>query len=343
MRLPSMFATKSGLTVADLLDAYQKNFELRGCRSLRSLVSEIKVLKRHLGDLAAEEVTTRVLRDYQAARKPEGVQNATINKELADLSAAFNLAASNERIPAVPRFPAKLQPGKPRQGFFEVEHYQAIRSELPRWAADVLDFGYFSGWRRSEVTGLTWPEIDLPGRRVRLDPSRSKNREARHPLELMGWALEAIERRLAVRVDGLPLVFHRDGRPILSTTWWNTWRDATKRAGYPELLFHDLRRSVCRNLEIGGVSRSVAMGWVGHKTEAIYRRYRIVDERDMTSAGVQLLGSIRAQASARNVDPDSMNLEPPPSPEPQGGPEAPREPGPRRLSCRPMSRRPRWR
>jgi len=33
-----------------------------------------------------------------------------------------------------------------------------------------------------------------------------------------------------------------------------------------------------RNLERAGVSRSVAMKMVGHKTEAIYRRYAIVDE-----------------------------------------------------------------
>lgn len=33
-----------------------------------------------------------------------------------------------------------------------------------------------------------------------------------------------------------------------------------------------------RNLERAGVPRSVAMKLVGHKTEAIYRRYAIVDE-----------------------------------------------------------------
>jgi integrase len=42
-------------------------------------------------------------------------------------------------------------------------------------------------------------------------------------------------------------------------------------------ILHDFRRTAVRNLERDGVSRSAAMAMVGHKTEAIYRRYAIVD------------------------------------------------------------------
>ena len=54
-----------------------------------------------------------------------------------------------------------------------------------------------------------------------------------------------------------------------------------ERAGYPGRILHDLRRSAVRNMERAGLSRSVAMQWTGHKTEAVYRRYAIPSERDL--------------------------------------------------------------
>lgn len=43
-----------------------------------------------------------------------------------------------------------------------------------------------------------------------------------------------------------------------------------------------------RNLERAGVPRSAAMKMVGHKTEAIYRRYSIVDAKVLEEAAVKL-------------------------------------------------------
>lgn len=51
---------------------------------------------------------------------------------------------------------------------------------------------------------------------------------------------------------------------------------------------HDFRRTAVRNLERAGVSRSDAMNMVGHKTEAIYRRYAISDEKSLKEAGAKL-------------------------------------------------------
>ena len=51
---------------------------------------------------------------------------------------------------------------------------------------------------------------------------------------------------------------------------------------------HDFRRTAVRNLERAGVSRSDAMKMVGHKTESIYRRYAIADERSMQESAGKL-------------------------------------------------------
>ena len=49
-----------------------------------------------------------------------------------------------------------------------------------------------------------------------------------------------------------------------------------------------------RNLERAGVSRSVAMKMIGHKTESIYRRYAIVDEA-MLREGAEKLAAYADQ------------------------------------------------
>ena len=86
----------------------------------------------------------------------------------------------------------------------------------------------------------------------------------------------------------IPWVFHRRGRRILRIE--AAWKTACEKAGCPERLFHDLRRTAVRNLERAGVPRSIAMKITGHKTEAVYRRYAIVNEADVAEGLGRLAG-----------------------------------------------------
>src|SRR5437773_5306962 len=56
----------------------------------------------------------------------------------------------------------------------------------------------------------------------------------------------------------------------------------------PTRIPHDFRRTAVRNLERAGVPRSAAMKMVGHKTEAIYRRYAIAEEKMLAESADKL-------------------------------------------------------
>jgi hypothetical protein len=73
-----------------------------------------------------------------------------------------------------------------------------------------------------------------------------------------------------------------------SNDFRGAWEQACRKAGVPDQLFHDLRRTAVRNLERASVPRSWAMSLTGHKTEAVYRRYAIVSEADLFEAGRRL-------------------------------------------------------
>jgi integrase len=81
-------------------------------------------------------------------------------------------------------------------------------------------------------------------------------------------------------------VFHRNGKRIRD--FRDAWTTACTAAVVPGRILHDFRRTAVRNLERDGVSRSAAMAMVGHKTEAIYRRYAIVDAGALRDAAAKI-------------------------------------------------------
>jgi len=147
--------------------------------------------------------------------------------------------------------------------------------------------------------------VDFKAGTVRLEPETTKNREGRTfimtpmlraTLEQQRAHTEALQREQG---QIIPWVFHREGEPIRG--FRRSWKTACKKAGQPGRIPHDFRRTAVRNLERAGVPRSTAMKMVGHKTEAIYRRYAIVDEV-MMREGAEKLAKYESGNGLENLD-----------------------------------------
>ena len=198
-------------------------------------------------------------------------------------------------LDTVPGFPDRLRENPPRQGFFEHPEYLAVRAHLPAPWQDILDLAYYSGWRKQEILGLTWDEIDMAGGVIRLSPARSKTLVGRI-LPISQPIAEALARRRARRDPDSPLVFHRDGIPV--RRWRTAWRTACQAAGVPTRFLHDCRRTAARNLIRANVPERVAMLLTGHKSRAIFDRYNIINEQELLDAGDQLVAYLAQQAQA---------------------------------------------
>ena len=244
------------MTLGTVAQQYIADYAVRGLRSLDTARGRVAHLEKFFGkDTKASSISTDGIRAYQLHRKQQRAEPATINRETSALARMFKLAINAGKLSSPPRFPDRLEEGAARQGFFEVDEYHAVREQLPDAYRDVLDFGYFSGWRRSEITGLTWDEIDFSGGVLRLSPERSKSKEGRL-LPLSPPLREVLGRRLSARrLDTILVFHHRGGQPI--GDWRKTWWRACTAAKLPTKLFHDLRRTVARNLIRSGTPE----GW----------------------------------------------------------------------------------
>ena len=290
----------------DLESLLLANYKNAGRDTTRVEIS-LNQLREFFGQHRARAITYAAVEQYKCKRIDDDAARSTINSELSALSKAFKLALRARKVREIPPIDRFGQLHNARTGFFEEREFREVLAKLPEhWRPPIL-FGYYSGWRvRSEVLTLTWAQVDLKAKIVRLELATTKNREGRvfpfttFPqldtlLNIQHNRTRDLERELG---SIIPWVFHRHGWRL--TEYKRAWKTACEEAGHPGMLVHDLRRTAVRNLERAGVPRSVATKLTGHKTEAVFRRYAITNEQDLAE-GIAKLAKLHGAAPNRGT------------------------------------------
>jgi len=225
------------------------------------------------------------------------------------------LAVDEGKLAYLPKFPA-LPERNARQGFFERAEFEVVVRNLPMSLDELVRFAYLSGWRRGEILGLRWEDVDRAAGEVRLTTSKKGEGRA---LPLEGELAALIERRWQAREfesrPGEPtlsaFVFHRHGRPLGNFT--KAWRAACGKAKVPGKIFHDLRRTAVRDMIRSGVSQHVAMSISGHRTTSMFQRYNITSAEDKFDALRRCASYLEArpekldEVSIRTADSDKLS------------------------------------
>ncbi len=283
------------VTISDLANDLRAEYAANVRRSAKRLEGSLGHVLDALGHHRAIQLTTAEVTAY-TLRQQAGAANATVNRELAALKRMFTLALKGEKISRRP-YIEMLKENNVRTGFFEIEAYQAVRRHLPDDLRAVVDFAYITGWRmKSEILPLEWRQVDFEAGTVRLEVGTTKSGEGR-TFYLTPELRACLEGQWGRRAIGVPYVFHRAGQPIKNLR--RAWKSACRAAGVPGAIPHDFRRTAVRNLERAGVLRSTAMAMVGHKTEAIYRRYDIVDAGMLREGAAKLAALHAGQGSGQ--------------------------------------------
>jgi len=215
----------------------------------------------------------------------------------------------------VPCFPASLKEAAPRKGFIEDEQYAVLAANAkPLWMRTLIACAYAFGFRRGEMLNLRVRQVDFFGRWLQLEEGTTKNDEGRKVKmtgEVYTLMLEATRGKnpddfVFTREDGEHVCDPRDDWYALCvTSKLGQFVPAKRKTGedykkYVGLNLHDFRRAAIIKMDRRGVSRSVAVRISGHKTESVYRRYRIVNETDLADATAKM--EVRGQVSGASTE-----------------------------------------
>src|SRR6266849_1563411 len=241
-------------------------------KSLDRFQDAVAHLDQFFSSRLVRDITSDRVTAYTASRRDEDAANAAINRELAALKLMLRLGERAGKVVNRP-YIAMLEERNRRTGFFEDEQCEAILTHLSEDLRPVFGTAFVTGWRvKSEILTREKSHLDLKAGWLRLEPGETKNDEGRM----------------------FPLL------PRLRQAWLT----ACTKAGLSGRIPYDFRRTAIRNLERAGIARSAAMAMVGHKTESVYRRYAIADERMLTEAGEKLQTLYdRSEARSRSVVP----------------------------------------
>ena len=279
---------------ADFLADYRINQR----KSLDRAELCVEHLRKMFEGMRIPSIDTSKINAYIEKRLVEGAANATINRELSALKRMLNLGARQtppkvNRVPYIPM----LKESNTRKGFFEHWEFVALRDALPDYLKGYVTFAYKVGWRKEEISSLTWSQVDRKNWIVCLHPGDAKNDEAR-TVYLDEELIEIFRRQWEGRKNDVkltPFVFpnwNGQGKIKNFITAWNT---ACKNAKVGHKIFHDLRRTAVRNMVRAGIPERVAMMVSGHKTRSVFDRYNIVNDTDLKLAAQRQEAYLQSQ------------------------------------------------
>ncbi|MCZ6590280.1 MAG: site-specific integrase [Alphaproteobacteria bacterium] len=284
---------------ADLIDAYITEHGSMG----RSKTSAIKMLRERLGRHRMAELTrTKPVLDFAGERREEGAGPATIGQDLGYLGTILRaspalidldttqqltaLASAREWLRTRGKITATDQRNRrPTDAelmrlfeFWRRQTQQVIPME------DITLFAVATAMRISEITRLTWSDLDETKRTILI-------RDRKDPRKKIGNHQEVPLLTGPFRLNGqliypMAIILRQPRQqdrifPYLAASVSSSFQRAAKSTGIADLRFHDLRHdAVSRLFEAKYSIEQVALV-SGHKDWRHLRRYTQLRAEDM--------------------------------------------------------------
>ena len=194
-------------TFNDLMDRFMKEHAPKVSENMRI---NYKVSRQHLsdffGDTVLAEITVKKINAYKQARKEAGGGAPGINRSLAMLSKAFNIAVKEwewaGENPVLKVSKEKENPGRDR--WLTENEEKTLLDGCPQWLREIVLFDLYTGLRQDELLSLQWSKVNLFNKTVVIQ--ESKNGKPR-TIPLTQIAVDILIERSKIRNIKNDLVF----------------------------------------------------------------------------------------------------------------------------------------
>lgn len=151
-------------TFTDMMEKFMREHAPKVSGNTRlSYSASLKHLSAYFGDSKLSAITPKKISDYKIFRYSEEAKPATINRELAMLSKAFNLAFKEwewNSVNPVNKVP-KEKENNERDRWLTDEQERRLLENAPQWLRDIILFDLHTGLRQGELLSLQWERVDL--------------------------------------------------------------------------------------------------------------------------------------------------------------------------------------
>ena len=264
----------------------------------------LRWLDRYLNGVDLRTIDRDWLDRLTAAKRDEGVSNASVNRMLEVVRAILRKAAYEwewlDRAPLVRMLPEP----KRRIRWITHEEAEGLIEELPVHLAAMARFSLETGLRKANVTGLEWSQVDLARRTAWVHPDQAKARKA-IAVPLSSQAMVVLRKQQGKHPQ---YVFTYRGRPVRQVNT-KAWRAALKRAGIADFRWHDLRHTWASWHVQAGTPLHVLQELGGWESAEMVRRYAHLSSEHLAEYVERMSGRLSVVNSEKTATIQLRNRE----------------------------------
>ena len=262
-------------TFKDMMDKFMNEHAPKVSRQMqRCYSSYLKHLISFFGDSTLLSISRKRISSYKVLRKAEGAKPATINRELAMFSKAFNLAVNEWewlRKNPVSKVPKEKENNK-RGRWLTHDDESRVVKYCPKWLRDIVVFALNTGLRQDELLSLEWSRVSFTRETIIIN--KTKNGKPR-TVSLNQIAISILNQKAEEKIRSMKnLVFSTcNGTKILPSNLRRAFYCALNKAKIENFKFHDLRHSFATRLAQNGIALYKIAKLIGHEDIRMTQRY----------------------------------------------------------------------